>query len=89
MLILFAPGPPREEYFSELAEIRSAGRTLTDEDWIEVCARHDQSLTPPGVARHGVSAGSAVRGAGAVRSLVRYHIAAGCGDGGQAGWLSS
>ena len=29
MLILFAPGPPREEYFSELAEIRSAGRKLT------------------------------------------------------------
>jgi hypothetical protein len=42
MLILFAPGPPREEYFSELAEIRSAGRRLTDEEWIEVWARHDQ-----------------------------------------------
>ena len=42
MLILFAPGPPREEYFSELAEIRSAGRKLTDEEWIEVWARHDQ-----------------------------------------------
>ena len=32
MLILFAPGPPREEYFSELAEIRSAGRKLTEEE---------------------------------------------------------
>jgi mannose-6-phosphate isomerase-like protein (cupin superfamily) len=42
MLILFAPGPPREEYFSELAEIRSAGRKLTDEEWIELWARHDQ-----------------------------------------------
>ena len=42
MLILFAPGPPREEYFKELAEIRSSGRKLTDEDWIEVWARHDQ-----------------------------------------------
>ncbi len=31
-----------QEYFSELAEIRSAGRTLTDEEWIEVWARHDQ-----------------------------------------------
>jgi hypothetical protein len=41
-LILFAPGPPREEYFSELAEICSAGRRLTDEEWIEVWARHDQ-----------------------------------------------
>jgi hypothetical protein len=42
MLILFAPGPPREEYFTELADIRSAGRRLTEEEWIEVWARHDQ-----------------------------------------------
>ena len=35
-------GPPREKYFQELADIRSAGRTLTDEGWIEVWARHDQ-----------------------------------------------
>ncbi len=42
MLILFAPGPPREEYFQELAEIRSSGRTLTDEDWVALWARHDQ-----------------------------------------------
>ncbi len=42
MLILFAPGPPREEYFTELADIRSSGRTMTDEDWISVWARHDQ-----------------------------------------------
>ena len=42
MLILFAPGPPREKYFQELAEIRSAGRKLTEEEWIEVWARHDQ-----------------------------------------------
>jgi hypothetical protein len=34
MLILFAPGPPREDYFQELAVIRSSGRTLTAEDWI-------------------------------------------------------
>ena len=40
--ILFAPGPPREEYFTKLAEIRSAGRKLTEQDWIEVWARHDQ-----------------------------------------------
>jgi hypothetical protein len=38
MLILFAPGPPREEYFTELADIRSAGRTLTEQEWIEVWA---------------------------------------------------
>jgi mannose-6-phosphate isomerase-like protein (cupin superfamily) len=42
MLILFAPGPPREEYFTELADIRSAGRKLTEEEWVEVWARHDQ-----------------------------------------------
>jgi hypothetical protein len=64
MLILFAPAPPCEKYFTELAEIRSSGRSLTDEEWIALWARHDQGLTPPGVARHGVSAGSAVRGAG-------------------------
>jgi quercetin dioxygenase-like cupin family protein len=42
MLILFAPGPAREKYFTELAEIRSSGRTMTNEDWLEVWARHDQ-----------------------------------------------
>jgi oxalate decarboxylase/phosphoglucose isomerase-like protein (cupin superfamily) len=42
MLILFAPGPPREQYFQELADIRSAGRKLSEEEWIEVWARHDQ-----------------------------------------------
>ena len=42
MLILFAPGPARERYFQELADIRSSGRTMTDEDWLEVWARHDQ-----------------------------------------------
>jgi hypothetical protein len=42
MLILFAPGPPRETYFTELAEIRESGRVLTDEEWLELWARHDQ-----------------------------------------------
>jgi hypothetical protein len=42
MLILFAPGPPREDYFTELADIRSSGRTMTGQDWIAVWARHDQ-----------------------------------------------
>jgi mannose-6-phosphate isomerase-like protein (cupin superfamily) len=42
MLVLFAPAPPREEYFTELAAIRSSGRALTDEDWIALWARHDQ-----------------------------------------------
>ena len=42
MLILFAPAPAREEYFQELAAIRSSGRKLTDQDWIALWARHDQ-----------------------------------------------
>jgi hypothetical protein len=42
MLILFAPGAPREEYFRQLAEIRDTGRTLTDDEWAEFLARHDQ-----------------------------------------------
>jgi hypothetical protein len=36
------PARPREEYFTELADIRSSGRTMIDEDWIAVWARHDQ-----------------------------------------------
>ena len=42
MLLLFAPGAPREGYFEELAEIRSSGRELTDDEWIELFAQHDQ-----------------------------------------------
>jgi mannose-6-phosphate isomerase-like protein (cupin superfamily) len=42
MLILFAPGPPRERYFEELAGVYASGRTLTDEEWRELWARHDQ-----------------------------------------------
>ena len=41
MLILFAPGAPREAYFEELAEIAASGRQLTDEEWIELGRRHD------------------------------------------------
>jgi mannose-6-phosphate isomerase-like protein (cupin superfamily) len=42
MLILFAPGPPREHYFEALAEIGQSGRKLSDEEWVELWARHDQ-----------------------------------------------
>lgn len=42
MLILFAPGPPRERYFEELAEIAQSGRKLSEPEWIELWARHDQ-----------------------------------------------
>jgi mannose-6-phosphate isomerase-like protein (cupin superfamily) len=44
MLILFAPGAPREAYFEELAEIARTGRRLTDEEWTELYARHDQYM---------------------------------------------
>jgi len=46
MLILFAPGPPREKYFLELAEIRESGRGMSDEEWTEFLARHDQYSVP-------------------------------------------
>ena len=42
MLILFAPGAPREKYFRELAEIRDSGRPLTGDEWTDFLARHDQ-----------------------------------------------
>jgi quercetin dioxygenase-like cupin family protein len=42
MLILFAPGIPRETYFRELAEISRSGRTLSEEEWADLFARHDQ-----------------------------------------------
>ena len=44
MLILFAPGAPRERYFVELAEILASGRQLSDEEWTEVYARNDQYM---------------------------------------------
>ncbi len=44
MLILFAPGTPRERYFLELAEIAASGRTLTPEEWTALYARHDQFM---------------------------------------------
>jgi len=41
-LILFAPGIARERYFTELHEIRETGRTMTDQEWADLYARHDQ-----------------------------------------------
>jgi uncharacterized RmlC-like cupin family protein len=43
MLILFSPGAPREGYFQALAEI-AAGRKVTDEEFAEICMRHDNYL---------------------------------------------
>ena len=42
MLILFAPGAPREKYFRELAAIRDSGRSLTEDEWTDFLAQHDQ-----------------------------------------------
>jgi mannose-6-phosphate isomerase-like protein (cupin superfamily) len=42
MLILFAPGAPREDYFRELAEITTSGRQLSDGEWKDLFRRHDQ-----------------------------------------------
>ncbi|MFD0202012.1 MULTISPECIES: cupin domain-containing protein [Saccharothrix] len=44
MLILFAPAPPREKFFRELAEIVDSGRQLTASEWAEFYARHDQYM---------------------------------------------
>lgn len=44
MLILFAPGGPRERYFIELDEVRASGRKLTPQQWTELWARHDQYM---------------------------------------------
>ena len=40
MLLLFAPGAPREAYFEAIAE-KVAGRQFSDEEWMELCRRHD------------------------------------------------
>lgn len=40
LLILFAPGAPREGYFAALAE-RAAGREFSEDEWREICLRHD------------------------------------------------
>jgi mannose-6-phosphate isomerase-like protein (cupin superfamily) len=44
MLVLFAPGAPRERFFTELTEIRQGGRELSQEEWAEFYARHDQYM---------------------------------------------
>jgi len=42
MLILFAPAPPRERYFRELAERIASGRTYSDDERRAFLAGHDQ-----------------------------------------------
>jgi oxalate decarboxylase/phosphoglucose isomerase-like protein (cupin superfamily) len=53
MLILFAPGSPREPYFEAIAA-RAAGRHFSDEEWEELCRRHDnRSSERPVAGRQG------------------------------------
>lgn len=44
MLLLFAPGAPRESYFEGLAEIAASGRQLDPQEWTEFFRRHDQYM---------------------------------------------
>jgi mannose-6-phosphate isomerase-like protein (cupin superfamily) len=44
MLLLFAPGAPREQYFEEVAGIAASGRELSDDEWTDLYARHDQYM---------------------------------------------
>ncbi len=49
MLILFAPGGPRERYFQELAENIASGRKMSEAETTAFLARHDQYMidAPP------------------------------------------
>jgi hypothetical protein len=44
MLLLFAPGAPREDYFQALAEMAASDRQLTDHEYTEFLASHDQYM---------------------------------------------
>jgi mannose-6-phosphate isomerase-like protein (cupin superfamily) len=44
MLILFAPGAPREDYFREVAALAESGREMTREERTAFLARHDQFM---------------------------------------------
>ena len=44
ILILFAPGTPREAFFSELAEIVASGRRLSEAELAAFYQRHDQYM---------------------------------------------
>jgi quercetin dioxygenase-like cupin family protein len=44
LLILFAPAPPREAFFRELADIVASGRQLSEDEWTEFYRRHDQFM---------------------------------------------
>ena len=41
MLILFAPGAPREKYFEGLAEVGRTGQRPSEDEWAEFMRAHD------------------------------------------------
>ena len=45
MLLLFAPGAPREPYFEFLDEVARSGRQPTQDEWTEFYLRHDTYWT--------------------------------------------
>ena len=44
MLILVAPGAPRERNFDGLAEIVASGRQVSEEEWTRFYAENDQYM---------------------------------------------
>lgn len=44
MLMLFAPGAPRESFFEEISEIAAQRRSLTEAEWAELYRRHDHYM---------------------------------------------
>ncbi len=49
--MLLTPGADRAAYFAELAHIAADGRELTDAEWADVFARHDNVMLPDDGAR--------------------------------------
>ena len=43
-LVLFSPGTPREEFFTELADMAASGRQLSQNELIDFYQRHDQYM---------------------------------------------
>ena len=41
LLILFAPGAPREAYFEGLVAMFTSGREVTQQEYVDFCERHD------------------------------------------------
>lgn len=46
LLMLLIPGADRAAYFAELARIAAGERSLSDAEWAEMLARHDNVMLP-------------------------------------------